>query len=81
MNQNLRIGIRQWNRKSLFLEQRNVLEHSPPCFVEAILDGIADARESFKFGRIETEERPVVRGFDSQGVSEINHDASFRRLS
>jgi hypothetical protein len=66
VDQNLWIGIRLWDRKPLFLEQRYVLFHSPPGFVEAIFDGTSDSREPFKFGGVKAEECRIFGGLDCQ---------------
>ena len=47
--------------------------HTPPSLIEAVFNGVSDAREPLQVRRVEPKECWIVGSFDHQRVFEINH--------
>src|SRR6185437_5550380 len=80
MDHHLRRSIDRRNRQALLFKKRDVFDHSPFCFIEAIFDGTANPAESFEFGGIKAKKTGVVGRLDGQRIAKVNHwGASNRR--
>lgn len=68
-------GVGGWGRNGqlFFLQKGQMLFHSPPRLVQAILDGVADAAESLQIGGVKPKEGGIVRRFNDERILEVDH--------
>ena len=65
----------------MFLEEFHVFFHPPFCLIHAVLNGVADAREALKLWRKKTKVIGFLRGFDDQGIGQINSVIPYEEIA
>ncbi len=67
----LGIGVDRRHRHLTLGQQGDMFFHAPLRLVQAILDRMADSRESFQFRRVEAKEIRLFRCFNDQRIRQV----------
>lgn len=62
-----------WDRQPLIFQKCQMFFHPPARLVETVLNGVADASEPLKIGRVKSKKGGIVRCLNDERVLEVDH--------